>query len=246
MKTDKYDLLACARQMTSYGDLRRMHPQFTVETHDEIIARLIDLDCMLGAWEEMSELAKRFNGRPESFAWGFLNTCIDAFLVYKLVAVRPPAEHRRHYGKISETARKLISEIQKDFELASWTAGATRPHSHIVSDLTAFASRVGLDDRRAEDIGRAGLEYAVQRAPNLVSILAELAEQSDFIREEGPLSTRPSREDSHEIYFVRRVSGWLRETLGTPLHSVAASAANAIFASNMDAERVQRLANRNW
>jgi len=232
--------------MAAWGQLRKLHPQFTVDMHDEIIARLIELDCMRPAWKEIAAATKRLNKRPGGVAYGFLSTCIDAFMVYELVEARPGASHRKHYGKLAATVRKVMAEIEADLELSTWAADAMRPHSGIADDLIDFATRSGVSAIDAEHIGMAGIQYAAHRAPKLLDVLSELATHTEHLADSGPLSTRPNKDDSHEIYFVRRVSEWLREEFSTPLHAVTACASNALFASDMDAERVQRLANRNW
>ncbi|GEM_PF-3110318 len=242
----KDELLASARDMAAWGQLRKMHPQFTVEMHDQIIARLIELDCMWPAWKEMAAAAKRPNQRPGGIAYGFLSTCIDAFMVYKLVEVRPDASHRKHYGNLAATVRKVMTAIETDLELSTWASTVMAPHTGLVDDMINFATRTGLSVKDAEHIGMAGRHYAAYRAPKLLDVLGELATHTELLADAGPLSTRPNKHDSHEIYFVRRVSEWLKEEFGAPLHAVTACASNALFASDMDAERVQRLANKNW
>lgn len=246
MKTDTCDLLASAREMASWGQLRKMHPHVTIETHDRIIDRLIELDCMRPAWAELAKATSKREQRPGAIAFGFLSTCIDAFLAYKLVTLRPDASHRHHYSKISTAARELMQQIEEDIELRTWANTATTPRGALADDLIDFASRCGLSERDAVEIGMAGLHFAPGRTPSLLQLLSDLATHAEDLRDAGPLSKRPNKANSHEIYFVRRISAWLREELSAPLHAVTACAANALFASDMDAERAAKLASEKW
>lgn len=241
------NLHRCALEVASWGNLRRMYPQFTVQMHDEVLDRLLYLDCMRHAWYEMNaELKGLTDTKLTGRAYGFFNSCLNAFMSYLLVEVRPIAAHRKHYEKLAQAALTLVEHLRLDIDLATAAIGSTYPNRNIESYLSAFAERCGVNSKTAEDIGRASYMYAAQNAPHLEDVLERLAEDAKNLAKAGPLSTRPNKEDAAEIYFVRCLSTWLREEFKRPMHAVAASAANALFASDIDADRVQRLTNRNW
>lgn len=243
-------LHACALEMAGWGELRRVFPTFSVQMHDEIISRLLYSELMRVGWEKLGSATKLEN-RYMRVAHGFLHTSLDAYMAYAAAKVRPISEHRNHYYELASSINALIEAISQDPDFGYGLSGhalgqVSRQDQRMREQLTAFAMRKGVSQDIASEIADAGEVFAIQYGETLGEMLRGLAHQADSIAKAGPLSLHPNRKDSHEHYFVRRTTRWMLHEFKRPLYMVSACAANALFASDMDPNHVQKLVRRNW
>lgn len=237
-------------EVAQWSSLRKLFPIFSLNMHDEIISRLLYMESMRAGWEKL-DAATKSQSRHMRVAFGFLHTSLDAYMGYAASKVRPIAEHRDHYHGIAKRIRDLIQEVGHDPEFGLSRYGNALHHrseqgKQMTNELADFARRQGVLEETAVEIAEAGRVFAMQYGESLGKMLENLATEAENIAKAGPLSLHPNRKDAHEHYFVRRTTKWMLDELKRPLYAVSACAANALFASDMDPNHVQKLVRRNW
>jgi hypothetical protein len=213
-------------------DYRRWLYRFSSGLPDEegtaLLGKLITDPRMKDVWKA---LAKRME--EDSELYQFFRVCEIGITGWRGDMKQTAAERKAFYQDIRDTALKLISLMNKAGQFDLYSTSRIAKYQSI-EGLTE-----GLD--APNELSYARFHMSVS-APRVTDVLVDISEKATRYREEEYSVKKPNSENADIHYFVRRLSEYLKERYGQPLHEVVAATTEVVFdRQNIDSDYVRKL-----
>lgn len=176
----------------------------------------------------------------------FLRECSEVLYTYATAKVMPLRDHRAHYLGLASKIGDVADNIRHDADMGAWERDGQLSRSMDWEGARESLER--LFERKGINLpdGWFGGVYDVflKHSPTMLEALEGLQANARMSARAGPLSMRPNSKNAPRVYFIRRMSAWLRNRFQAPLHGELAAVANALFPDlpTIDAIYVQKTA----
>lgn len=190
---------------------------FPMKEQIEVLEKLLTDTEMKTAWTNLGKVMKDIYGYEQ-----FWHACMDAIAGGRRTNQRSGAEHRKKFQNIKEYASALNKLLEETDEMYSF------PITELISDDRIDQLRMKLHVSSDKNIQhtRSHLDSVI---PSIQAILYNIAIRAEEISKIEPLVKKPNSDNSSIHYFVRYLSGYLRNQYGKPLHVVVAATAHVVF-----------------
>ena len=150
-------------------------------------------------------------------------------------------QHKEYFQKIHKHAlllAQLMNETVKFQHSSITNLIEIDSIKWLLKDLNTTLPKFE-DEEESISYARTALTHIT---PSVYEILDDIAAKALTFSKEKPLVRKPNSENAHIHYFVRSLSGFLKERYGQPLHEVVATTTGVIFnQQNIDTDYVRKL-----
>jgi len=201
-----------------------------------LLGKLISDPRMRDAWKA---LAKRIDKDIEYF--NYFNVCEGGISLWRGDLKQTAAERKAFYQEIHDTAGKLIYLMYKSDKFDFYSINALIDKETVKGLLETLHA----DSDYFEDEDE-NLDYAhfclSDVTPRIQEVLTDIANKAMQYSKEEPAVRKPNSENADIHYFVRMLSGYLKNRYGQPLHEVVAATTEVVFdRQNIDSDYVRKL-----
>ncbi|SFH38328.1 hypothetical protein SAMN05216299_109122 [Nitrosospira sp. Nsp14] len=220
---EQFKQMSKQRQENYRTSLHRTEFALPPEKGKELLGKLITDLRMKPVWASLSKRSKE-----EVQLLYFWHECERAILGWLGAQKLSPKQRRDHFLKMHHHALELLQMMYETEEF----------HNYSIMDLISTESINSLQNVLNLEISRPGGEddidelrrfFLAEGAPSIYQILRDVADKSLQFSKKTPLVRKPNSDNAAIHYFVRKLSRYLKEEYGTPLHEVVAATAGVVF-----------------
>lgn len=171
---------------------------------------------------------------------------------WSTVPARTPRQHRKLFGEIDETARRLM-KLLATTEEHYYRGGGHGLQNAAVCDLFTEQERQEVldavqawNESHPVDVwenGMPSIKPAAECFPSMEDLLERIASAAKRLQDAGPLHSQPNKKGAMNGYFIRRMDRLLRQRYDNCPDEVLAAIATVILGVAIDADLVRKTVN---
>lgn len=184
--------------------------------------------------ERMNEVWTSLNRRNKSTSLCVWDYCQKAIYMWRGIESLTPAQRKKKYEKIFDTAQTLKELIYDSHEFDSYQIDDNFDYDEL-RKLSVKDNNISKEHLSFEEY----LVYLIQH-PDISDLLDDIALKAQKFSENIPLVKQPNSPNPHIHYFVRSLSNDIYQQYKERLHNVVAIITSVIFDITMDENHVSK------
>lgn len=208
-----------------------------------LLKKLITNSDMEKVWKNMSKRISDDIGYRH-----FFYRCEKAIVLAKTTPKWTPAERKKHFHQIYETAWKLFDLMNETPEFDRFSIAELMDEVNTKRLLERLNSKnIEHVDNNRNTNHDDSVDYATfilsEFIPHIGIVILKIAEKAARFEFEEPILKKPNSENAELNVFIKSLTQYFRTEYGQPLYDTVATTSSVIFGKNVDPDLVRHITN---